>query len=94
MFEPLYDKVVLKRNSPDEQTPSGIIIPKAAGEVSQYAEVIAVGEGRMLADGTFKPMAIKVGDKVFISKFVANVFYLDEEEYLLVNEAEIYGVFK
>ena len=94
MFTPLYDKVVLKRNKPDQETPAGIIIPKPAEEVSQYAEVIATGEGRMLADGTLKPMSLKVGDKVFISKFVANVFLIDNEEFLLVNEAEIYGIFK
>lgn len=93
MFKPMYDKVVLKRQDPEATTQAGIIIPKAAEEVSQYAEVIAVGPGRTLADGSTKPLTVKPGDKVFISKFVTNVFYIDKIEYLLVNEAEIYGIF-
>ena len=42
---PLFDKVVLKQLVAEETTKSGIVLPGAAKEKPQQAEVIAVGPG-------------------------------------------------
>lgn len=65
---PLFDKVVLKQLVAEETTASGIVLPGAAKEKPQQAEVIAVGPGGVV-DGKEVTMQVKAGDKVIYSKY-------------------------
>jgi len=63
-IRPLYDRIVVKRIEEQETTRSGIIIPDSAQEKPQEAEVVAVGHGKRLENGTLVALNVKVGDRV------------------------------
>jgi len=77
----------------DEVTKSGLVLPDTAREKPQEGEVIAVGPGRVADDGKRITMEVKVGDKVVYSKYAGAEFKEDEDEYLIVREADILAKF-
>jgi len=91
-IRPLHDRVVVKRLEAGEEIRGGIIIPDTAKEKPQQAEVIAVGEGRILENGSRVSLDVKVGDFVLISKWGGTEVKIDDEEYLFLKEDEILGV--
>ena len=91
-IRPLYDRIVVKRIEEQETIRSGIIIPDSAKEKPQEAEVIAVGQGKRLEDGTLVPVDVKVGDRILFGKYSSSDIKLDGEEYLIMREDEILGV--
>jgi chaperonin GroES len=70
----------------------GIIIPDTAKEKPQQAEVVAVGSGRVLENGTRVPLAVKPGDKVLVGKWSGTDVKIDGEEYLILKEDEVLGI--
>ncbi|KOF57407.1 MULTISPECIES: co-chaperone GroES [Clostridium] len=88
---PLGDRVVIKRLEAEETTKSGIVLPGAAKEKPQLAEVIAVGPGGIV-DGKEVKMDVKAGDKVFFSKYSGTEVKIDGEELLIVKQDDILGV--
>ena len=88
-FHPLSDRVVIKPLEKDEVTKSGLVLPDTAREKPQEGEVIAVGPGRVSDDGKRITMEVQVGDKVVYSKYAGAEFKEDEDEYLIVREADI-----
>ena len=88
-FKPLSDRVVIKPLEQEEITKSGLVLPDTAREKPQEGEVVAVGPGRIADDGKRIPMEVKVGDKVVYSKYAGSEFKEDEDEYLIVREADI-----
>lgn len=89
--KPLFDKVVIKAIETSETTESGIVLPSAAQEKPQLAEVIAVGPGGSV-DGKDIVMQVKVGDKVLYSKYAGSEFKIDGEEVVIVRQADILAV--
>lgn len=90
-IRPLGDRVVIKRLEAEETTKSGIVLPGAAKEKPQEAEVIAVGPGGYV-DGKEVKMEVKVGDKVLFSKYSGNEVKLDGEEYTILKQDDILGI--
>ena len=88
---PLFDKVVLKQLVAEETTASGIVLPGAAKEKPQQAEVIAVGPGGVV-DGKEVTMQVKAGDKVIYSKYSGTEVELDNEKYVIVKQSDILAV--
>jgi chaperonin GroES len=70
-----------------------VIIPDTAKEKPQQGEVIAVGEGKFREDGTRQPLDVKAGDRVLFGKYSGSEVKIDGEEYLIMREDEILGVF-
>jgi chaperonin GroES len=89
---PLRDRVLVQRVVQGEQRIGAIIIPDTAKEKPQQARVVAVGSGRLDADGKTVPMDVKVGDLVLIGKYAGSEIKLEGEEYSIVREDEILGV--
>ena len=93
---PLYDRVLIRPIKPDEVTTGGIIIPDAAKEKPVHGEVLAVGDGRILQDGSLVPLIVKVGDRVLFSKnggYTVVPFQINYgEELLVIKEQEIVGI--
>lgn len=87
--KPLYDRVLVKRLESEQTSAGGIIIPETAQEKTQYGAVVAVGEGKVVADGTLRPLKIKAGDKVLFGKFSGTEVKVSGEEYLILREDEI-----
>ncbi|KAB2835275.1 MAG: co-chaperone GroES [Candidatus Dadabacteria bacterium] len=89
---PLHDKVLVERLDTEETTKGGIIIPDTAKEKPQEGKVVAVGTGRILEDGTKKPLEIKKGDKVLFNKYGAIDISIDGEDYLILREEDILAI--
>ncbi|MCR1934285.1 co-chaperone GroES [Clostridium tepidum] len=90
-IRPLGDRVVIKRVEAEETTKSGIVLPGAAKEKPQVAEVVAVGPGG-LVDGKEIKMELKVGDKVLFSKYAGNEIKIDGEEVTILRQDDILAV--
>jgi chaperonin GroES len=84
--------VILKRVEEKETVRGGIIIPDSAKEKPQEGEVIAVGTGKRLENGTLIPIEVKEGDRVLFGKYSGTEIKLDGEDFLMVRESEILGV--
>ena len=92
MIKPLGDRVVIKVSDGDMKTASGIVLPDTAKEKPQEGEVVAVGTGKMLDNGTRAQMEVKTGDKVIFSKYSGSEVKVDEQNYLIVRESDILAV--
>ena len=92
-IRPLHDRIIVKRLDEQEQMRGGIIIPDTAKEKPQQGEVIAAGEGKFREDGTRQPLDVKPGDRVLFGKYSGSEVKIDNEEYLIMREDEILGVF-
>jgi len=75
-----------------EQMRGGLYIPDTAKEKPQEGEVIAVGNGRLLDNGTRVAMDVKAGDRVLFGKYAGTEIKLDGEEYLILREDDVLGV--
>ena len=91
-FRPLHDRVVVKRLSAEEKTKGGIIIPDTAKEKPQEGEVIAVGNGKVLDNGTKVPLDVKAGDKILFGKYSGTDIKVDGVEHLILREEDVLGV--
>lgn len=92
MIRPLGERVVVKPLASEEVTKGGIVLPDTAKEKPQEGEVVAVGSGRLLDNGTRVAIDLKVGDRVLFSKYAGNEVKLEDVEYLIMREADILGV--
>ncbi len=91
-LRPLYDRIVVRRIEEKEQVRGGIIVPDSAKEKPQEGEVVAVGKGKRLEDGTVVPLDVEVGDRILFGKYSGNDIKMDGEEYLIMREDEVLGV--
>ena len=91
-IRPLYDRVVIKRIEQQRTTASGIVIPDTATEKPEQGEVVAVGSGKVLQDGTVRALEVKVGDHVLFGKYAGQTVKVDGEELLVMREDDIMGV--
>jgi len=91
-IRPLNDRVVVRRMEEETRTAGGIVIPDSAAEKPSRGEVLAVGPGKKLDDGTLQAMGVKVGDKVLFGQYSGSTVNIDGEELLIMNESEIFGV--
>lgn len=91
-FRPLSDKVLVKPSEAEQQTAGGIYIPDSAKQKPQEGEVIAVGPGRVLDDGSRKELAVKVGDRVIYSKYGGTELKLDGLDHVILDEDQIYAI--
>jgi chaperonin GroES len=92
-LRPLSDKVIVKALPKEEMTKAGIILPETVDkERPEQGEVIAVGPGRLLDNGSRAAMSVKVGDKVVFKKYSPDEVKLDEVEYLVISESDVMAV--
>lgn len=89
-LKPLSDRVVVKPLAGTETTKSGIVIPDTVEkEKPEKGEVIAVGPGKLLENGSRAPMSVKPGDKVMFKKYSPDEVKVDGQEYLVLEESDI-----
>jgi chaperonin GroES len=91
-IRPLGDRVVVKAVEREEQTKSGIYLPDTAQEKPQEAIVMAVGNGKLLDNGTRQPIDLKVGDRVLYSKYAGTEVKQLADEFLILRESDILAV--
>lgn len=91
-IRPLQDRVLVKRLEEDNKTAGGIIIPDNNKEKPARGQVVAVGPGQRLKDGSVRHPDVKEGDKVLFGKYAGTEVKLDGVEYLIMKEDDILGV--
>lgn len=91
-FKPLKDNVLLRRLEAVEEKIGSIIVPDTAKEKPMTAEVIAVGAGEILRDGSRQTPEVKPGQHVLIEKYSPRDIKLDNEDYVIVREKDILGI--
>jgi chaperonin GroES len=91
-IRPLYDRIVVKRIEEQETTRNGIVIPDSAQEKPQEGEVIAVGRGKRLENGTLVALDVKVGDRVLFGKYSGSENKLEGTEYVIMREDDVLGI--
>ncbi|NUO77856.1 co-chaperone GroES [Lysobacter sp. 5GHs7-4] len=91
-LKPLYDRVVVKPIEADEISAGGIIIPDAAKEKSTKGEVVAIGEGKALDNGSLRAPKLKVGDKVIYGQYSGSSYKQDGIEYKILKEDDVFAI--
>jgi chaperonin GroES len=89
---PLNDKVLIKRVDAPEKTKGGIIIPDTATEKPQEGEVVAVGKGKVLENGTTRPLDVKKGDRVLFGKYGGTDINFKGDDYVILDEGDILAI--
>ena len=92
-LKPLGDRILIKRVEAEEKTKGGIVLPDTAKEKPREGLILAVGEGRLLDDGTRSPFSVKVNDRVLFSSYAGTEVKWEGEEFLILSEDDIIGVF-
>lgn len=92
-IRPLHDRVLVKRLDGEEKSKGGIIIPESAKEKPLEGEIIAIGNGKVLDDGSTREIQVKVGDRVLFGKYAETEIKLEGETFLLLREDDLLAVF-
>ncbi|XP_040853035.1 10 kDa heat shock protein, mitochondrial-like [Ochotona curzoniae] len=81
-FLPLFDRVLV-----ETITKGGIMLPeKSQGKVLQ-ATAVAVGLGK---GAEIQPVTVKVGDKVLLPEYGGTKVVLDDKDYFLFRDGDIF----
>ncbi len=92
-IRPLHDRVIVKRKEVESKSAGGIVLTGSAAGKSTRAEVLAVGNGRILENGEVKPLDVKVGDLVIFNEgYGAKTEKIDNEEVLIISESDILAI--
>lgn len=91
-IEPLGDKIVVKRLEQNERTSGGIYLPDTAREKPQQGRVLAVGPGKMLADGSRAKPQVNEGDRIIFSKYSGTEIEINQAEVLIISEADVLAI--
>ena len=91
-IRPLHDRILVERLEEQEVKRGGIIIPDTAKEKPQEGKVIAVGNGKILENGTKVALDVRVGDKILFGKYSGTDIKIDGKEVLILREDEVLAV--
>lgn len=90
-LRPLGDRIVVRREAPEETTAGGIVLPDTAKNKPQRGVVLAVGPGKLKKDGSRAPMQLKAGDRVLFTSWAGDEFKdrAKNEEILIMHESDV-----
>ena len=91
-IQPIGDRIVVERESSEETTAGGILLPDSAKDKPSRGVVVSVGTGRLLDDGSRSELQLKVGDRVIFSSYAPEEWTVNEQEYLLMREDDVLAV--
>ncbi|MFT7516969.1 MAG: chaperonin GroES [Myxococcota bacterium] len=91
-IRPLGDKVLVQRLAAAEISAGGIVLPESAKEKPAEGKVIALGEGRLLEDGTRAKFAVSIGEQVLFTSYAGTEVEWKGSKYLIMSENDILGI--
>ena len=93
-LRPLGDRLIVRRFQAEERTAGGLILPDTAKNKPQKGEVLAVGPGKLLKDGTRRGLQVKVGDTVLFTAWAGDEFHDrgSQDEILVMHEEDVLAV--
>ena len=93
-IRPLHDRVIIKRLEEERTSPGGIVIPDSAAEKPVQGKIMAVGKGKILEDGTVRPLDVKVGDRILFGKYSGTEVRIDGDELVVMREEDVMAIFE
>ena len=91
-FKPLYDRIVVKPETHENVSKSGIVLPETSREKPQIGLVVAIGDGENF-DGVETKIKVEVGDKVLFEKYAGTELKINNENHIVLRQIDIIGVF-
>jgi chaperonin GroES len=91
-IRPLHDRVIVKRLESETKSAGGIVIPDSAAEKPVQGKIVAVGKGKILEDGTVRPLDVKIGDKILFGKYSGTEVKVDGDELVVMREEDVMAV--
>ena len=91
-IRPLHDRIIVKRIDGESKTKGGLFIPDTAKEKPIEGTVLAVGNGKILEDGSVRKLEVKAGDRVLFGKYSGTEVKIEGEEHLILREDDVLGV--
>ena len=91
-IRPLHDRILVKRLQEQDRTAGGLYIPDTAKEKPIEAQVVAVGNGKIMEDGSLRKLEVKAGDKVLFAKYSGSEVKIDGEEHLILREEDLLAI--
>ena len=91
-IKPLGEKILVKRLEAEEKTAGGIVLPDSAKEKPKEGKVIALGDGKLLDDGSRAEFQVKKGDTIIFSSYAGTEVTVDNEEYMLMSEDDVLAI--
>lgn len=91
-IRPLGDKILVQRTAAADVTAGGIVLPDSAKEKPKQGTVIALGDGRLLEDGTRAAFSVCKGNTVLFTSYAGTEVQWEGEDYLILSEEDILGI--
>ncbi|WP_419195089.1 co-chaperone GroES [Novipirellula herctigrandis] len=91
-LQPLGERIVVQREESEQTTAGGIVLPDSAQEKPARGTIVAVGNGKLLDDGTRAASQLKAGEMVLFSSYAGETVEIDDVEYLLMREDDVLAV--
>ena len=91
-FQPLGDRVVIRRETSEEKTQGGIYLPETAKDKPARGTIVSIGDGRVLDNGTRTHFQVKEGDRVIFLSYAGDEFKVGDDELLLMRESDILAI--
>jgi chaperonin GroES len=91
-LQPLGDRVVVEREESESRTAGGIVLPDTAKDKPSRGTIVAVGDGKLLEDGSRSKLQVKVGDRVLFSMYGGDQVKIGEQELLLMREDDVLAI--
>lgn len=91
-LQPIGSHIIVQRASAAEKSAGGIIIPEKGKEKPKEGKVVAVGNGKMMEDGKRQAMQLKAGDRVLFSSYAGTEVKVAGEDYLVMEETDVFAV--
>jgi chaperonin GroES len=88
-IRPLDDRIVVTRTEAQQTSTGGIILPENAKEKPQQGKVLAVGQGKLLDNGTRAKPDVAAGDLILFGKYSGTELTVDGQEIIILRESDI-----
>lgn len=89
---PLHDNIILREDSPEEQSAGGVHLPQLRRISKREGVVVAVGPGRILPDYTRAPMSVKPGDRVIYDALSGTVINTRGESFVTISDKSLLAI--
>jgi chaperonin GroES len=92
-LKPLHNQVIIKALVKPEKTAGGLVLPETADkERPEKGEVVAVGPGKLLENGSMAKMGVEIGQQVIFKKYAPDEIKVDGEDFFVIREDDIIAV--
>lgn len=89
VLQPMDDRIVVRRDTAPGTSKGGIVIPDTGKEKPHQGKVLAVGQGKLLDNGTRVPMPCKEGDRVIFKQWQGCEVEMDGQKVVVVHQDDL-----